>query len=181
MDRVDSPATVSPTQTSSKDPTQSSPQPTSSTSKASDPETLAEDADVDPQQVIQESGGIQGALEREGRTYVTAIARGQQAYYLERKTFATNLQELGLGIPLDTQAYTYTFVPVDTDKVWITATAKRSTLSSFTGAVFVTDSSINPPEVTAIACKTNEPTQAALEMPPAPDRCPKDTSKIESD
>jgi type II secretory pathway pseudopilin PulG len=53
------------------------------------------------------------ARESEARTYVAAINRAQQTFYMENNRFG-NLSELALGINPTTQNYTYTSVPSGT-------------------------------------------------------------------
>lgn len=50
------------------------------------------------------------AKESEARTYVSAINRGQQAYFVQYNQFGT-LAELELGIPTATRNYLYTSQP----------------------------------------------------------------------
>ncbi|MGB2926265.1 MAG: type IV pilin-like G/H family protein [Limnothrix sp.] len=47
------------------------------------------------------------ARQSEAKQALGAINRGQQAYYLERQGFATDLDKLGLGVASFTQNYTY--------------------------------------------------------------------------
>lgn len=48
------------------------------------------------------------ARQSEAQTYVGTINRGQQAYYLEKLAFAATLTDLELGVPNNTEQYTYT-------------------------------------------------------------------------
>ncbi|NEP16138.1 MAG: prepilin-type N-terminal cleavage/methylation domain-containing protein [Leptolyngbya sp. SIO4C1] len=48
------------------------------------------------------------AKQAEGRTYVGAMNRAQQAYYLENGRFANNLDLLGTGLSSQTKYYDYT-------------------------------------------------------------------------
>lgn len=47
------------------------------------------------------------AKEAEGKAYVGAMNRAQQAYYLEKETFSNSIEKLGLGIKTQTENYTY--------------------------------------------------------------------------
>ncbi|NER95446.1 MAG: general secretion pathway protein GspH [Symploca sp. SIO1B1] len=48
-----------------------------------------------------------GHGQSEGRNYVGAMNRGQQAYFLEQDKFSDAIPALGLGIKTETQNYTY--------------------------------------------------------------------------
>ena len=50
------------------------------------------------------------ARQSEAKTYVGSMNRAQQAYFLEKQAFATNLSTLALGIPSTTTNYTYATV-----------------------------------------------------------------------
>jgi len=43
----------------------------------------------------------------EVKTYIGSMNRGQQAYFLEKNTFANAIEPLGLGIKTQTENYTY--------------------------------------------------------------------------
>ncbi len=43
----------------------------------------------------------------EVRTYVGSLNKGQQAYFIERKRFGSNIEALGVGITTDTKNFTY--------------------------------------------------------------------------
>ena len=47
------------------------------------------------------------ARQSEAKTYVGSMNRSQQAYYLEKQSFAPTLTELALGIPSTTSNYVY--------------------------------------------------------------------------
>ncbi|MFN6142425.1 MAG: type IV pilin-like G/H family protein [Pseudanabaena sp.] len=47
------------------------------------------------------------ARQSEAKTYVGSMNRTQQAYYLEKQQFATNLDTLALGVPQTTDNYGY--------------------------------------------------------------------------
>ncbi len=53
-------------------------------------------------------GGCGGrAKEMEGRTYVGAMIRGQQAFFLDNNRFSDDLTALGLGLDQETENYSY--------------------------------------------------------------------------
>ncbi|MBD2001814.1 MULTISPECIES: type IV pilin-like G/H family protein [Cyanophyceae] len=124
---------------------------------------------------IQEAFNNQAtkAKQSEGKTYIGAMNRAQQAYYLENNKFGTTIAQLGIGIKPETESYNYQIVPQGngTQNVMNTAKAKRPELYSYTGAVFVIEN--NGENITRAAiCETDKPSST----PPAMPRPPKDTS-----
>lgn len=106
------------------------------------------------------------ARESEAKTYVGAINRGQQAFFLERNTFSSDIRELGLGITSETQNYTYSISQMDRTHAVVTATAKQRGIRSYTGVVFLTRFP-NEEFATTIAevCETNRPSTIPPEIP----------------
>lgn len=87
----------------------------------------------------------------EGRQYMGAINRVQQAYYLENNAFADSIEKLGVGIRLDTEKYSYRIlspmVPVQSldkpvkpgpysENVMAIAQPKNPKYSSYIAAVY---------------------------------------------
>jgi uncharacterized protein YjbI with pentapeptide repeats len=106
------------------------------------------------------------ARESEGKNYVGAINRSQQAYRLENPEFATTMEELRVGLPTETENYRIEIVPQPDPRhsARATATAQRDGLRSYTGAVFVLENGVTY----AILCETDEPSQRPPEMPAPP-------------
>jgi hypothetical protein len=106
------------------------------------------------------------ARESEAKTYVGAINRGQQAFFLERNEFSSDIGELGLSITSETQNYIYTISQIDRTYAVVTATAKQRGIRSYTGAVFLTQFP-NEEFATTIAevCETNRPSTTPPQMP----------------
>ena len=76
------------------------------------------------------------ARESEAKQYVGSANRAQQAYYLERQTFTTDFQLLGLGLDTQTVNYTYGLSAGTTidQSVGISAEAgNNATLRDFAG------------------------------------------------
>jgi Type IV pilin-like G and H, putative len=126
------------------------------------------------------------ARESEGKQYINAMNKGQQAFYAENKKFATALDKLGLGIKPETENYSYQIVPQSGSipSTMVTAKAKSPDLKSYTGAVFVLK--VND-EITTVSviCGTNEPstTPPAMPMPPQNSegiKCPVGSSPVGS-
>ncbi|MGB3236901.1 MAG: type IV pilin-like G/H family protein [Geitlerinemataceae cyanobacterium] len=108
---------------------------------------------------------VMKARESEGKSFVGAINRAQQAYKLENEKFATTIEETGVGLPPETENYRMEIVPQPdpTRSVMVTATAKQEGISSYMGAVFIVNDS-----TFSIICETNEPSQTPPEMPAPP-------------
>jgi uncharacterized protein YjbI with pentapeptide repeats len=122
------------------------------------------------------------ARESEGKNYVGAFNRAQQAYRLENSEFATTVEELQAGLPTETENYRIEIVPQPdpTRSVKITATARQDGIRSYTGAVFVLENGVTY----AILCETDEPSQRPPEMlaPPTSENdrplCPAGSSTL---
>jgi type IV pilus assembly protein PilA len=81
------------------------------------------------------------ARQSEATTYVGSMNRGQQAYYLEKSEFATDIDSLGIGVPTDTDYYTYkTAGGTGTNATQATATAarKKGSVKEYSGIVWIT-------------------------------------------
>lgn len=76
------------------------------------------------------------ARQSEAQTYVGTINRGQQAYYLEKLKFAPALTDLELGIPDNTEQYTYT-VTGDLTTALSTADPEGEALKGYAGRVWL--------------------------------------------
>ena len=82
------------------------------------------------------------ARQSEAKTYVGSVNRSQQAYYLEKQSFANSFSTLSLGINTSTENYTYG-VTGNTDKTltttnnnaFATSVPKNPTLKSYAGIV----------------------------------------------
>ena len=109
------------------------------------------------------------ARETEGKLNIAAMNRAQQANYLEFDKFATKIEDLGLGIKLETENYNYQIASQGNQQqsVMMTAKALRPELRSYTGAVFVIKTKDGNLTVTTI-CETDEPSSTPPVMPTAP-------------
>jgi hypothetical protein len=113
--------------------------------------------------------------ESEGEVVIEVMTRAQQAYYVENSKFATKFEELGIGIPPETDQYRYQILAQSdrAQSVTVTAQAKADGLTSYTGAVFVKKN--NGEEVTVrVICQTNAPSTSPPAMPAAPKNGPTD-------
>lgn len=118
-------------------------------------------------EIVNSLEAINLQKEREGRSIVGSLLRGQQAYFLEKETFTTDIKELGLGLEeSDLNNYNYQISPGGNlrQAVFVTATAKVAGLRSFSGAVFIVkEGDRDALPVTGI-CETIEPSMT----PPLP-------------
>lgn len=97
------------------------------------------------------------AKQSEGKTYVGSMNRAQQTYYLENGKFATNVDNLGIGIKTKTQNYEYTIK----DKSGIAGVANNGisqteALKSYAGVVILSkQDSASEGTTLAILCESN--------------------------
>lgn len=121
-------------------------------------------------QVIDLQTGINQAKQAEGKQYIGAMNRAQQAYYLENNKFAQEINDLGIVIKTETKNYQYRIVSQgnSTQSVVMTAQAKNPELKSYTGVVFVVKENNEDLTIAAI-CETKTPssTPPAMPMPPS--------------
>lgn len=114
----------------------------------------------------------------QGRNNIGAVNRAQQVFYLEQGQFSDSLQDLGIGLPLETDDYFYKTVSIEPNRiVTMAAQSKKSDLNSWIGIVYVSDLGTSQ-----ILCESNEPT---MNLPPQapfnPDRrvtCPEGYSEL---
>lgn len=92
------------------------------------------------------------ARQSEAKNNLGAITRAQQAYYLENSEFASNLQQLGLGIEEKTANYSYSSELIDNGKgaITIAAPAEGRTHKGYLGAVGLINTETNPTVATKI-------------------------------
>ena len=103
------------------------------------------------------------ARQSEAQTYVGSMNRGQQAYYLEKSAFATNIATLGIGVPTTTDYYTYDTTTNGTTGVGAQATSKaaktKGTVKEYSGIVWLTqDSTGNYTSLAKVCAGTTTPT-----------------------
>lgn len=73
------------------------------------------------------------ARQSAAKSQIGAVNRAQQVYRLEEQTFANDMGLLGIGIPLTTDKYTYSFGTVDSTVAEFRATPTDPLLSAITG------------------------------------------------
>jgi type IV pilus assembly protein PilA len=103
------------------------------------------------------------AKQTEAKTYVGSVNRAQQAYRIEKSTFAGKITDLEIGIPTSTQDYTYTIGAADVNTSTIGAAPTDTSLKAYAGGVVVQTTG----QTAAIACQTTGPslTAPALTLP----------------
>ncbi|MGK7889457.1 MAG: WG repeat-containing protein, partial [Leptolyngbyaceae cyanobacterium] len=136
--------------------------PTSAPSGQGDPQCPP--GTIDEAAVRAERGVSLVGIRSEVKSYVGSLNRAQQAYYLERGRFSSNLNNLETGINSEAQHYIYSIDTVNQAQVQITATAQRSRLRSYIGIVWVDQMDDGNSTTRAMLCETNQPTT----NPPSP-------------
>lgn len=108
------------------------------------------------------------AKQAEAKQYVGTLNRVQQAHYLEKNKFASNLTLLANPVPEETNNYRYTIAasPLDATNY---GTSKAGALKSYAGMTavsLVTESS--DATTTAVLCEANIPGATPASNPNAP-------------
>jgi hypothetical protein len=99
----------------------------------------------------------QQARESEGKQYIGAMNRAQQAYFLEYAEFSDSIDKLGLGIEEETDNYRYSTEPTPEASI-NRATPKSEDLKAFVGGAFiVTPPGLDYQTTMAIVCEATEP------------------------
>jgi hypothetical protein len=119
----------------------------------------------------------------EVKMYVGILNRAQQAFFLEKNYFASNIVALGIGISPETENYKYQIVVLNSTKaVQNIGLAKNDGLKSYTGLVYVDQApNASEPYTLAIMCGSLKPTR---QMPPKfvlqpQPECPSGYEKVE--
>lgn len=134
-----------------------------------------------PYYAITSPGQANKARESEAKTYIGSINRGQQAFRLENDSFAETIDEIGIGIPTESDHYQYEITTSDNDMVAATAKAKTGGIRSFIGAVFIVDDDEGYTTTKAIWCQSNRPSKLAPSLPSVEDGEPKCASGSSND
>lgn len=100
------------------------------------------------------------AKESESKQYVGSMNRTQQAYFLEKNTFSTDISLLGLGIKSGTTNYTYAIESASASSVVnLSYPTNTTTLRAHTGGVQVGTTGASGNESTTLAqlCQSTRP------------------------
>ena len=111
---------------------------------------------------------------------VDSINRQQQVNYIEKNTFITTIEELGLDLKSETEDYTYSLA-TDSIKSFVTATAKTDGLKSYAGGIFAVQEN-GVTTTVAVTCETDLPSKTPLGAPQLNGSeavCPAGSSKVD--
>ena len=105
------------------------------------------------------------AKESEAKQYLSAINKGQQAFYTENSRFTTDISSLGVGIKTATENFTYECSEPGTGGVNCKATSEADgPLRSYLGAVYLINISDTESTSRSLLCQTTEPGTAPGEI-----------------
>ena len=108
------------------------------------------------------------AKQAEARQNVGAMNRAQQAYYLEKQSFANNMGDLGVGIKSQSENFAYTIVNAGSQIVQNKAYAapNKANLKAYTGVVYTTAAATSTGSSEALTqaflCESNATMSSAL-------------------
>ncbi len=123
--------------------------------------------------------------ETEARRNVQTLIRAQQAYFLENSQFTGNVQDLGLGMQLESKDYEYALFANETPfQVFIRATPKHKAVRGYTGAVFLHGEALGYEYYSGLcqaeAFGASSPNPALdIDMEPPEVVCPSGSTKVE--
>jgi type IV pilus assembly protein PilA len=94
----------------------------------------------------------------EAKTYVGTVVRTQQANYLEKSQFATDLTKLSKPIASETENYKYSTSGGTATTSLTLGTSKVGPLRSYAGTIFVeTDTTTSETNTNAVLCESKAP------------------------
>ena len=131
---------------------------------------------------------VQGSRYTEGKNYVGAMTRAQQAYYLENEQFADSIEELNIGLPPETPNYQYHIwktgkhgpfqVEIISPETIAIASARQPGLKSYSGVVWIDEKG----DTIRYLCETNLPSSTLVipDRRPGEERfkCPKGSKEV---
>ncbi len=94
---------------------------------------------------------------------INSVNQAQQSTFLEKNTFATTIEELGLAVKSETENYSYSLT-ADSSKSLVTATSKTDGLKSYIGAVFLVQEA-DETKTVAVSCQIDAPSKTLPELP----------------
>ncbi len=102
-------------------------------------------------------GQANKARQAEAKAYIGTMNRAQQAYFLEKNTFASIVYLLGIGLTSNTAHYQYsTSPPPYTSFVTNKATSNQATLKSYLGVVVSSGLSSGEAAALTSLCNAND-------------------------
>lgn len=107
------------------------------------------------------------AIESSGRLYLSSLARGQQAFFLEKNKFSSSIDDIGIGIKAEDNNYLLQIIDTQPKSVNMTATAKQDNVKSFAASVFVVGNTGSESTI-FILCGTDTPSKTPPTVITAP-------------
>ena len=102
------------------------------------------------------------AKQSEAKNYVGAVQRAQQSYRIEKASFAGNTTILEIGIPTQTDNYSYAMSASKDTTTFLATTLDPTALKGFSSGVVV----LSTGQTSAISCQTTATqSQASLAAP----------------
>ncbi len=96
------------------------------------------------------------ARQSEAKTYTGSVNRAQQAHRLDNRQFGSSFGELGIGVPTQTEYYTYTIESTGAGGAQINSTSRDSSVKAYRGAVQLYQESTEVDATAAgILCEAN--------------------------
>ena len=112
------------------------------------------------------------AKQSEAKQYVGTLNRVQQAYYLEKSQFASDMIPLANPVPATTPNYDYKFSPATSASTTVVnyGNSKAAALKSYNGMVSISVvSASSDATTTAVLCEAKTPKIGVLADPTPPD------------
>lgn len=104
------------------------------------------------------------AKQAEAKMAIGSINKAQAAYRMEQSTFASNMGDLALGLPMETDEYSYAIASSNNSST-TTAQAKDTALKGYSGAVVMFTDANNQSAIATIICENRDP---GIEEPATP-------------
>ncbi len=98
----------------------------------------------------------------EGKQMLAAMNSNQQALFSDKHQFAGTIADLGFGIPLESDNYSYKIVAKLDNQVVMSAQAKKPQLKSYT-SVLIAKGTAKDTQVSAVICETAQPTAPQIQ------------------
>lgn len=117
-------------------------------------------------------GQASKAKQSDAKVAIGSINRAQIAYRTENPTFAPGLDELALGLPQQSNNYTYAVEGTE-NTATVTATARDATLKGYSGGNVAYTNSAGQSAIATVLC---EDKRASTILPPAPTLTPTATT-----
>lgn len=107
---------------------------------------------------------IAKAKQAEAKMAIGSINKAQAAYRMDENSFASNMGNLGLALPMETDEYIYVISSADNSST-VTAQAKDTALKGYSGAAVRFTDVENQSAIATVICENRDP---GIELPAAP-------------